>query len=140
MRTLFHFMGVLITCALCVGVPSALAAPPLPAPATQLTVPDGPGEVHEDGRVAALEIRRYRLDLKRGRELHLRLLSSDPRPVFQLLGPDGVPIYDSHSGASGPEYDGLTDASGTYEVRVFLLRARTPQSAPAPFTLSVALD
>ncbi|CAI9120945.1 hypothetical protein [Brytella acorum] len=140
MRILFHFMGGLITCALCAGVPSALAAPPLPAPAMKLTVPAGSGEVHEDGRVSPQEIRRYRFDLKSGRELHLRLLSSDTRPVFQLLGPDGVPIYDSHSGASGPEYDGLTDASGTYEIRVFLLRAQTAQSAPAPFTLSLMLD
>lgn len=140
MRPLFRLVGCLITSAIFAGVPSAIAVPSLPTPATNLVVPVGQGEIHEDGHVPAFEIRRYRFDLKAGRELHLRLLSPDLRPAFQLIGPDGVPIYDSHFGASGPEYDGLTSVPGTYEIRVFLLRAQAPQSEPAPFTLSLALD
>ncbi|AOX20338.1 hypothetical protein [Kozakia baliensis] len=106
--------------------------PPAPVPLTL-----GVTEITLQGEAHPLTFQRYRFPAQKGQELHIRLLSASAAPRFQLAEPDSIPLYDSQNGATGPEYDGLTPQTGTYEIRVFL--PRNNNSKNVPFTLVSSL-
>jgi uncharacterized protein YraI len=97
---------------------------------TQTTVSD---------RIVGREIIDYVFDAQRGQTLSVRFAPTSPFAFFNLLAPNGEALFVGQDVANPAGVDARLGASGTYTIRIYLVRAEARRGGRSDFRLTVSI-
>ncbi len=97
---------------------------------TQTTVSD---------QIVGREIVDYVFDAKRGQTISIRFVPSSTFAFFNLLAPNGEALFVGQDVGNPGRFDARLGTTGTYSIRVYIVRAEARRGGRADYRLSVAI-
>jgi hypothetical protein len=96
-------------------------------------------KVIED-QITGREIRDYIFNIKEGQRLKFVLVPSSGMPYFNLMEPgeDYTAIY--NSSINGNQYEGVSNKSGAYTLRVYFMRNAARRNEVGKYNLLVSIE
>ncbi|MGL4489618.1 MAG: SH3 domain-containing protein [Rhizobiaceae bacterium] len=92
-----------------------------------------------EDRIIGREIVDYAFDARRGQTISVQFLPTSQFAFFNLLAPGGEPLFVGQDVGNPGRFDARLGVSGTYTIRVYLVRAEARRGGRAGYQLSVAL-
>jgi uncharacterized protein YraI len=97
---------------------------------TQTTVSD---------RIVGREIVDYVFDAKRGQTISVRFIPSNSFAFFNLIAPGGKALFVGQDVGNPGRFDARLGTSGTYKIRVYIVRAEARRGGRADYRLTVGI-
>jgi hypothetical protein len=82
----------------------------------------------------------YRLVVRAGQRIEVSLQPNRGSPYFNLLEPGSTDVAVYNSSMNGQRYNGTTNQSGTYTIRVYQLRATARRGETASYRMTVSIS
>lgn len=120
------------------GVSPPIAAQPPAVPSEELRFAPGTESVTIRGRIRGYDAKDYSIRARAGQMMQIVFRSAQPSAYFNLIGP-GADAAMFMGEVKGNRFEGTVPATGSYRVRVFLVRAAARRGAVADFALTVGI-
>ena len=122
---------------------SLLAPLAIPSAHAQTVVPvqfeRGASSATIAGSIEGREYADYRIVVRAGQHLSVRLTPTGGSPYFNLLEPGSRDVAIFNGSMNGQSYAGTTTRAGAYTIRVYQMRASGRRGETARFTLDIAV-
>lgn len=81
----------------------------------------------------------YQIQFEKGQTIEVLLTGSNQSNYFNILPPGSKDVAIYNSSINGNKYNGLSDRSGLYTIRVYLMRNAARRNESSKFTLKIKL-
>jgi uncharacterized protein YraI len=108
-------------------------------PQERLRFAPGKTQTSVSDRIAGREIVDYVFDAKRGQTISIRFQPSSSFAFFNLLAPGGEALFVGQDVGNPGRFDARLGTTGTYSIRVYIVRAEARRGGTADYRLSVSI-